>query len=65
MKASDEVLDPVFRAYYETLGLHNTMAKKNFHVLVDYIPDGEIDPEISSKLDAIAHVAESAQPPEL
>ena len=65
VKASDEVLDPVFRTYYEMLGLYNTMAKKNFHVLVDYIPDAEIDPEISSKLDTIAHVAESAQPPEL
>ena len=38
------------------------MAKKNYHELVDYVPDGEIDPEIGEKLDAIARVADDAAP---
>ena len=38
------------------------MAKKNFHELVEHVPDKEIDPEIREKLDAIVRVAESASP---
>ena len=38
------------------------MAKRNFYVLTDYVPDNEIDPEIGEKLDAIVRVAESATP---
>ena len=36
--------------------------KKNYHQLVQYIPDDEIDPEITEKFDAIPAVAESADP---
>ncbi len=39
------------------------MQKKNFHELADHVPDGEIDPEIREKLDAVARVAESARQP--
>ena len=38
------------------------MAKKNFHVLAEYVPDDEIDPEIREKLDVIMRVPESAAP---
>ena len=62
IKASDDFLDPVFKAYFEKLGLPNLMAKKNCHELVEYVPDHEIDPEIREKLDAIVRVAESATP---
>ena len=60
LKASDEFLDRLFESYFDRLGLPNLMAKKNYHELVDYVPDGEIDPEIGEKLDAIAQVAEDA-----
>ena len=60
VKASDEFLDPLFQAYFARLGLPNLMAKKNYHELTDYVPDGEIDPEVGEKLDAIARVAEAA-----
>ncbi len=36
IKASDEFLEPVFKAYFEKLGLPNLMAKKNCHELVEY-----------------------------
>ena len=60
VKVSDEFLDPLFQAYFGRLGLPNLMAKKNYHELADYVPDGEIDPEVGEKLDAIARVAEAA-----
>ena len=60
LKASDEFLDRLFQSYFDRLGLPNLMAKKSYHELVDYVPDGEIDPEIGEKLDAIAQVAEEA-----
>ena len=62
LKASDEFLDRLFQSYFDRLGLPNLMAKKNYHELVDYVPDGEIDPEIGEKLDAIAQVSEDAVP---
>ena len=62
LKASDEFLGRLFQSYFDRLDLPNLMAKKNYHELVDYVPDGEIDPEIGEKLDAIARVAEDAVP---
>ena len=62
IKASDDFLDPLFRAYFKKLGLPNLMAKKNYYELAKYVPDDEIDPEIHEKLDAIVRVAESATP---
>ena len=38
------------------------MSKKNFYELAGYVPEDEIDLEISEKLDAIAAVAEIAIP---
>jgi len=56
-KVSDEFLDPLFRAYYAGLGLPNLMAKKSFYELAEYVPITEIDPEVGTKLGAIARVA--------
>ncbi len=61
-KVSDDFLTPLFRAYFDKLELPNLMQKKNFHELANHVPIGEIDPEITEKLDAIARVAESAAP---
>ena len=62
IKSSDEFLGPVFERYFAELGLPNLMRKSNFHVLAGYVPEDEIDPEVSEKLDAIARVAASATP---
>ena len=62
IKASELVLEPLFKAYFSKLGLYNRMAKRNFHELIQYMPIEEIDPEVTEKLDAIADVAESAMP---
>jgi len=61
-KASDDFLDPLFRIYFQKLGLPNLMAKKNFYELAEHVPEDEIDHEIRTKLDAIAKVASSAKP---
>ena len=62
IKASDDFLIPLFESYFGKLGLPNLMAKKNFYELAEHVPDSEIDPEISEKLDEIVRVAESATP---
>ena len=60
-KASDDFLDPLFRAYFTKLDLLNLMAKKNFYELAAHVPEAEIDSEISEKLDVIAQVAQSVE----
>ena len=61
-KTSDEFLEPLFHSYFGKLGLPNLMNKKDFYELANYVPDEEIDAEISEKLDAIARVAAGAAP---
>lgn len=60
-KASDDVLAPLFAAYFKKLGLDNLMAKGNVYTLAGHVPQGEIDPEIGEKLDKIAAVAARAR----
>ena len=60
IKARDDFLDPLFRTYHKKLNLPNLMPKRNFHQLVQHLPESEIDPEIGSKLAAIASVAAAA-----
>ena len=62
LKVSDDFLTPLFRAYFEKIGIPNLMSKKNFYELAHCVPEAEIDPEIGEKLDAIAAVAETARP---
>ncbi|MDZ4770391.1 MAG: AAA family ATPase [Chloroflexota bacterium] len=62
VKASDEVLTPLFKRYFNALGIPNLMRKADYHLLVPFIPDDQIDPEITEKLDAILAVARQAQP---
>ena len=38
------------------------MNKKDFYELADYVPEDELDPEITEKLDAIAQTAAEAKP---
>lgn len=62
LKASDEVLNPIFRSYYARQQRPNLMEKRDYHTLVGHIPDDQIDPDIIVKLDAIVDVARSAHP---
>lgn len=64
IKASEEFLDPLFKQFYEKLGLPNRMSKTNYHVLAEFIPREAIDPEIRHVLDAIYETARKARPRE-
>ena len=63
IKASDDVLVPIFEAYSRRLGIYNQMGKKDLYKLIACIPPtAAIDPEVSETLTAIATVAKAARP---
>ena len=61
-KVSDDFLTPLFQRYFQKLGLPNLMNKKDFYELADHVPEDELDPEVTEKLDAIAQIAAEAKP---
>jgi energy-coupling factor transporter ATP-binding protein EcfA2 len=62
LKASDDFLDPLFRKFYQKLGLPNLMRKTDYHTLAPFVPAAAIDNEIREVLDAIVHTANQARP---
>lgn len=62
LKASDDFLDPLFRAFFKKLKLPNLMQKSDYHVLARFVPQTLIPDEVRQKLDAIAEVARKAAP---
>lgn len=61
LKVSEEFLDPLFRKFYEALGLPNLMRKTDYHTLAPYVPPEGLHDEVREKLDAIADVAGRAR----
>jgi hypothetical protein len=64
IKASDEVLDPLFDKFFKKLGLPNQLRKTNYHVLASLVLKEDIDTEVTEKLDLIVEVARRAKPVE-
>lgn len=62
IRASDELLEPLFDNYFERLGIENLMRKSDYHALAGLVPPAAIDPEVAEKLDAIVEVAKKAKP---
>jgi len=62
IKASDDFLEPLFKKFYERLGLPNLMSKTDYHALAAFVPKEAIDEEIREALDAIVAVASAARP---
>ncbi len=62
VKASDQVLDRVFRLFPKKLGLPLQLRKSEYHVLASLVPREALDGEITEKLDAIVAVAAKAKP---
>ena len=60
-KVSDDFLTPLFNEYYTNLGMPNLMKKKDFYELAHFIPEEEIDVDISKKLNAIATTSGEAE----
>jgi ABC-type taurine transport system ATPase subunit len=61
VKACEEFLDPLFRAWFEKLGLENLMRKSDYHRLAALVPKDAIDPEVVEMLDALHAVASRAR----
>ena len=63
IKATDDFLDGLFGLFLDKAGLpRETMYKKDYHRLAEFIPMDQIDAEISEKLDVVARVAAAAKP---
>ncbi len=62
IKARDEFLGPVFQKYFKKLGTENFMQKTNYHELARLVPLDRLDPEITTKLDAIVAIRNRARP---
>jgi len=62
-EASDDFLDPVFRAYLGKLQLpFSLMGKSNYHILARFVPADLIAPEVVGVLDAILDQSKNARP---
>ncbi len=64
VKASEEVLDRVFRLFFKKLKLPLELRKSEYHILASLIPREQLDTEVTEKLDAIVAVAKKARPRE-
>ncbi|MBF2759035.1 MAG: AAA family ATPase [Ectothiorhodospiraceae bacterium AqS1] len=59
-----DFLTPLFQHFYGALNIYNSMPKKDFYRLVEWMDPEDIDKEITEKLDAIHQIAERAKPGE-
>lgn len=62
VKATDEVLDRIFRLFFKEIGLPLSFRKRDYHLLVNFLQKDRVDPEIIEKLDAIVTTAARALP---
>lgn len=64
-KASDDLLLPLLAQFFNAIGKQRIVRKRDLHELVEFVPEDELEYEITEKLDAIAAVATSVEPPGL
>lgn len=55
-RVSEEFLAPLFRSFYEKMGMSSQILKTDYHFLVGYVIESDIDPEVVSVLDSISNV---------
>lgn len=65
IKVTDDFLDPLFKLYYERLGVPQEIFKRDYHGLADTMPLSEIAPEVNAVLDTIGKIAGMAAPADL
>ena len=61
-KASDEVLDRIFRVFFQEQGKPVLFRKADYYQLVQFLKPEEVDPEVIEKLDSIVQVSQAAKP---
>jgi ABC-type lipoprotein export system ATPase subunit len=62
VKATDEVLDRIFRVFFREMNLPVLFRKQSYYELIDHLPIDQFAPEITDKLDALVAVAARALP---
>lgn len=62
IKVTDDFLDPLFKLFYERIGIPQQVFKRDYHGLADAIAFEEIAPEVTEVLDGIFEVANRATP---
>ncbi len=62
IKATDDVLDQIFRRYFSLTKQPVRFRKADYHGLVRFIDPAQIDPEVVEKLDRIVAAAQRARP---
>jgi len=62
IKVTDQFLEPLFKKYFEKLGLPLEFRKPDYHLLTRFVKKNTLDKEIREKLDAILEVAHAAKP---
>jgi len=63
LKVSTEFLDPLFKAFFTSIGLPEaTMRKTDYHTLAGFVSRAALAPEIGEMLDRIQAVADRAVP---
>ncbi len=62
IKASDDFLDPLFKKFYEKLGLPNLTRKADYHAVAHHLAADKVAPEIRERLDELVEVAGRARP---
>lgn len=60
IKATDEFLDPLFKNFFQRLGLSTLLRKADYHELARYVSPAALDGEVREVLDDIHTVARSA-----
>lgn len=61
-KSSDDFLDRLFETFFDKVNLPVLMRKSDYYKLVEFVPAGDIDPEIGQVMDRIVEVARDARP---
>lgn len=62
-KVSDELLEPVLRAFFQSMSLYHNMPKARYHELVRFLKPEEVHPDVVAVLDAIADHQRRAKNP--
>ena len=61
-KVSDDLLEPVLRAFFRSMSLYNDMPKSRYHELVRFLEPEEVHSDVVAVLDAIADQQQRARP---
>ena len=62
VKATDEVLDRIFRVFFKEINLPLSFRKRDYHLLAGFLSKQQIGQEVVEKLDAIVETALRAKP---